>query len=146
MPVEPLTANHIAKSTNAIDNRERLIRDLGSVLFLQEKATYAALPGKLAVCLAQKSVRPHRFYPSQKRCRFVIPGRTPFACFEFSNTQLELAASGIQIFRKTAANLEAVPEYARGTPHCEPYRQKYKRKSSSPLSEAGCCSTRNSKS
>ena len=33
----------------------------------------------------------------------------------FSNTQLELAASGIQIFRKTAANLEAVPEYARGT-------------------------------
>ena len=59
----------------------------------------------------------------------------------FSNTQLELAASGIQIFRKTAANLEAVPEYARGTPHCEPYRQKYKRKSSSPLSEAGCCST-----
>ena len=68
----------------AIDNRERLIRDLGSVLFLQEKATYAALPGKLAVCLAQKSVRPHRFYPSQKMCRFVIPGRTPFACFEFS--------------------------------------------------------------
>lgn len=68
----------------AIDNRERLIRDLGSVLFLQEKATYAALPGKLAVCLAQKSVRPHRFYPSQKRRRFVIPGRTPFARFEFS--------------------------------------------------------------
>lgn len=62
-------------------------------------------------------------------------------CCFFSNTQLELAASGIQIFRKTAANLEAVPEYARGTPHCEPYRQKYKRKSSSPLSEAGCCST-----
>lgn len=59
----------------------------------------------------------------------------------FSNTQLELAASGIQIFRKTAANLEVVPEYARGTPHCEPYRQKYKRKSNSPLSEAGCCST-----
>lgn len=70
-----------------------------------------------------------------------VHARSGAASVVFSNTQLELAASGIQIFRKTAANLEAVPEYARGTPHCEPYRQKYKRKSSSPLSEAGCCST-----
>ena len=59
----------------------------------------------------------------------------------FSNTQLELAASGIQIFRKTAANLEAVPEYARGTPHCEPYRQNNKLKTRRPLADAGCCST-----
>ena len=55
-----------------------------------------------------------------------------------SQRLVKIGCFDMQIFRKTAANLEAVPEYAHGTPRCETYRQKCKRKSGIPLSETGC--------
>lgn len=73
------------------------------------------------------------------RGRGVYRKRDSRGWFFTSKNQRKLAASSIQIFRKTAANLEAAPEHAHGTSHCESYRQKYKRRSSSPLSETNCC-------
>lgn len=57
--------------------------------------------------------------------------------FLSSNIQLELAASGIQIFRKTAANLEAVPECARGTPSLRTISPKVQTKKQQPAIRSG---------